>query len=137
MFFCPYVGLPSHPQYELVKRQSTGCPGMITFYIKGTLEHATAFLSNLKVIVNFYLIWTVQVCVFQVANFVIVGESRSVFASDSQTETADEGRGETAIPQLHHYFCCFSLGVHIIMATHVLHCFILVLCYLISDFCSS
>ncbi|GAA6076243.1 cystathionine gamma-lyase, partial [Tachysurus ichikawai] len=43
-----YPGLPSHPQHELVKRQSTGCPGMITFYIKGKLEHATAFLKNLK-----------------------------------------------------------------------------------------
>ncbi|CAG5864360.1 cystathionine gamma-lyase [Menidia menidia] len=43
-----FPGLPSHPQYEVVKRQCTGCPGMITFYIKGKLEHATAFLSNLK-----------------------------------------------------------------------------------------
>ncbi|XP_062413086.1 cystathionine gamma-lyase-like [Sardina pilchardus] len=43
-----FPGLPSHPQYELMKRQCTGCPGMITFYIKGKLEHATTFLSNLK-----------------------------------------------------------------------------------------
>uniref|UniRef100_A0A8D3C823 Cystathionine gamma-lyase n=1 Tax=Scophthalmus maximus TaxID=52904 RepID=A0A8D3C823_SCOMX len=43
-----FPGLPSHPQHEVMKRQCTGCPGMITFYIKGKLEHATAFLSNLK-----------------------------------------------------------------------------------------
>ncbi|XP_053177756.1 cystathionine gamma-lyase-like [Scomber japonicus] len=43
-----FPGLPSHPQYEVVKKQCTGCPGMITFYIKGKLEHATTFLSNLK-----------------------------------------------------------------------------------------
>ncbi|CAK6958132.1 cystathionine gamma-lyase-like [Scomber scombrus] len=43
-----FPGLPSHPQYEVVKRQCTGCPGMITFYIKGKLEHATTFLSSLK-----------------------------------------------------------------------------------------
>ncbi|XP_061096345.1 cystathionine gamma-lyase-like [Conger conger] len=43
-----FPGLPSHPQYELTKRQSTGCPGMITFYIKGKLENASTFLSNLK-----------------------------------------------------------------------------------------
>uniref|UniRef100_A0A8C5DBE5 Cystathionine gamma-lyase n=1 Tax=Gouania willdenowi TaxID=441366 RepID=A0A8C5DBE5_GOUWI len=43
-----YPGLPSHPQYEVMKKQCTGCPGMITFYIKGKLEHATTFLSNLK-----------------------------------------------------------------------------------------
>ncbi|NXY85035.1 CGL lyase, partial [Alcedo cyanopectus] len=44
-----FPGLPSHPQHELVKRQCTGCPGMVTFYIKGRLEHAVAFLKSLKV----------------------------------------------------------------------------------------
>ncbi|KAJ8376442.1 hypothetical protein SKAU_G00070220 [Synaphobranchus kaupii] len=43
-----FPGLPSHPQYELMKRQCTGCPGMISFHIKGKLENASAFLSNLK-----------------------------------------------------------------------------------------
>ncbi|XP_038601870.1 cystathionine gamma-lyase [Tachyglossus aculeatus] len=43
-----FPGLPSHPQHELVKRQCTGCPGMITFYIKGNLQHAETFLKNLK-----------------------------------------------------------------------------------------
>lgn len=43
-----FPGLPSHPQYEIMKKQCTGCPGMITFYIKGKLEHANTFLSNLK-----------------------------------------------------------------------------------------
>jgi cystathionine gamma-lyase len=44
-----YPGLTSHPQHELAKRQCTGCPGMISFYIKGTLQHAETFLKNLKV----------------------------------------------------------------------------------------
>ncbi|KAM5256412.1 cystathionine gamma-lyase [Ctenodactylus gundi] len=43
-----YPGLPSHPQHELAKRQSTGCPGMVTFFIKGTLQHAETFLKHLK-----------------------------------------------------------------------------------------
>uniref|UniRef100_A0A8C2JL59 Cystathionine gamma-lyase n=1 Tax=Cyprinus carpio TaxID=7962 RepID=A0A8C2JL59_CYPCA len=43
-----FPGLPSHPQHELTKRQCTGCPGMISFYIKGKLEHASTFLSSLK-----------------------------------------------------------------------------------------
>uniref|UniRef100_A0A8C6ELV1 Cystathionine gamma-lyase n=2 Tax=Marmota marmota marmota TaxID=9994 RepID=A0A8C6ELV1_MARMA len=43
-----YPGLPSHPQHELAKRQCTGCSGMITFFIKGTLQHAETFLKNLK-----------------------------------------------------------------------------------------
>ncbi|KAM3914135.1 cystathionine gamma-lyase [Leptodactylus fuscus] len=43
-----FPGLPSHPQYEITKRQCTGVPGMITFYIKGSLEHAKIFLKSLK-----------------------------------------------------------------------------------------
>ncbi|XP_061486875.1 cystathionine gamma-lyase-like [Rhineura floridana] len=43
-----FPGLPSHPQYELMKRQCTGCPGMISFYMKGNLEHASKFLKSLK-----------------------------------------------------------------------------------------
>ncbi|MCQ7614299.1 PLP-dependent transferase, partial [Salmonella enterica] len=46
-----YPGLPSHPQHELAKRQCTGCPGMITFFIKGTLQHAETFLRSLKIFV--------------------------------------------------------------------------------------
>ncbi|XP_007946514.1 cystathionine gamma-lyase-like, partial [Orycteropus afer afer] len=44
-----YPGLPSHPQHELVKRQCTGCPGMVSFYIKGSLQHAETFLKSLKI----------------------------------------------------------------------------------------
>uniref|UniRef100_A0A8D0KLV3 Cystathionine gamma-lyase n=1 Tax=Salvator merianae TaxID=96440 RepID=A0A8D0KLV3_SALMN len=44
-----FPGLPSHPQYELMKRQCTGCPGMMSIYIKGKLENACTFLKNLKV----------------------------------------------------------------------------------------
>uniref|UniRef100_A0A8C0UFZ3 cystathionine gamma-lyase n=1 Tax=Cyanistes caeruleus TaxID=156563 RepID=A0A8C0UFZ3_CYACU len=44
-----YPGLPSHPQYHVMQKQCTGCPGMITFYIKGKKENAVAFLKSLKV----------------------------------------------------------------------------------------
>ncbi|XP_023574047.1 cystathionine gamma-lyase [Octodon degus] len=44
-----YPGLPSHPQHELAKRQCTGCPGMVTFFIKGSLQHADTFLKHLKI----------------------------------------------------------------------------------------
>ncbi|CAH2311016.1 cystathionine gamma-lyase [Pelobates cultripes] len=46
-----FPGLPTHPQYELTRRQCTGVPGMITFYIKGDLEHAKIFLKTLKLFV--------------------------------------------------------------------------------------
>uniref|UniRef100_A0A8C4VW91 Cystathionine gamma-lyase n=1 Tax=Gopherus evgoodei TaxID=1825980 RepID=A0A8C4VW91_9SAUR len=45
-----YPGLPSHPQHEVMKRQSTGCSGMVAFYIKGNLEQAEIFLKNLKLL---------------------------------------------------------------------------------------
>ncbi|XP_070602254.1 cystathionine gamma-lyase [Erythrolamprus reginae] len=43
-----FPGLRSHPQYDLMQRQCTGCPGMLSFYIKGNLENASRFLKNLK-----------------------------------------------------------------------------------------
>nr|XP_021391298.1 cystathionine gamma-lyase [Lonchura striata domestica] len=44
-----YPGLPSHPQHEVMKKQCTGGPGILTFYIKGKKKNASAFLKNLKV----------------------------------------------------------------------------------------
>ncbi|XP_054150516.1 cystathionine gamma-lyase-like [Melozone crissalis] len=44
-----YPGLPSHPQYEVMKKQCAGISGMVSFYIKGKKENAFAFLMNLKV----------------------------------------------------------------------------------------
>jgi len=44
-----HPGLPSHPQHELAKRQTSGCSGMVSFYIKGGLNESQAFLQNLKV----------------------------------------------------------------------------------------
>ncbi|XP_072417074.1 cystathionine gamma-lyase-like [Chiloscyllium punctatum] len=43
-----FPGLPSHPQYDLIKQQCTGSSGMMAFLIKGDLENATTFLKNLK-----------------------------------------------------------------------------------------
>ena len=44
-----FVGLESHPQYELAKKQMNGYSGMITFYIKGGVKEATKFLQSVKV----------------------------------------------------------------------------------------
>ena len=46
------VGLESHPQYELGKKQMKGYSGMISFYIKGGKDEAVKFLQSLNV---FYL----------------------------------------------------------------------------------
>ncbi len=44
-----YPGLPSHPQHALAKEQMHGFGGMITFYLKGGLSSARAFLESVKV----------------------------------------------------------------------------------------
>ena len=43
-----YPGLPSHPQYSIVKKQCKGPGGMISFYIKGGIKNAERFLKALK-----------------------------------------------------------------------------------------
>lgn len=47
-----YPGLPSHPQYELARRQQTGGGGMISFRIKNAdLRVSNAFLGALRIFV--------------------------------------------------------------------------------------
>jgi len=43
-----FVGLESHPQYELVKRQMTGFGAMIAFELKGGLEAGRTVMDNVK-----------------------------------------------------------------------------------------
>ncbi len=44
-----YPGLESHPDYAIAKKQMSGFGGMITFFVKGGLKSAQAFLENVKV----------------------------------------------------------------------------------------
>jgi cystathionine gamma-lyase len=44
-----YPGLPSHPHYELAKRQMTGFGGMVSFVVRGGLEKARKVLENTKI----------------------------------------------------------------------------------------
>ena len=45
-----YPFLPSHPQYELAKRQMKLGGGLVTFEIKGGLDQGRKFLNALKMI---------------------------------------------------------------------------------------
>lgn len=44
-----HPGLPSHPQHELFKKQTSGHSSVFSFYIKGGLEESKKFLKALKV----------------------------------------------------------------------------------------
>jgi cystathionine gamma-lyase len=43
-----YPGLDTHPQHALAKKQAHGFGGMISFVLKGNLDHARRFLSTCK-----------------------------------------------------------------------------------------
>ncbi len=44
-----YPGLESHPQHAIARKQMTGFGGMITFFLKGGLPEARAFLEKVKI----------------------------------------------------------------------------------------
>ena len=43
-----YVGLPSHPQHDLAKRQMSGFGAMIAFDLKGGLEAGRTVMDNVR-----------------------------------------------------------------------------------------
>jgi len=45
-----YPGLPSHPQYELAKRQMKNFSGMLTFQVVNGSEQARVFADKLQII---------------------------------------------------------------------------------------
>ena len=45
-----YPGLPSHPQYELAKRQMKNFSGIITFQVENGKEQAKVFADKLQII---------------------------------------------------------------------------------------
>ena len=45
-----YPHLPSHPQYELAKRQMKQGGGIVTFIVKGGFDRAKRFMDELKMI---------------------------------------------------------------------------------------
>jgi len=44
-----HPGLPSHPQHEIFKKQTSGNSGMLSFYIRGALQESRTFLSSLQI----------------------------------------------------------------------------------------
>ena len=45
-----YPGLPSHPHYDVAKRQMRGFGSVVTFEVKDDAEYALNFLSNLQIL---------------------------------------------------------------------------------------
>lgn len=47
-----HPSLPSHPQYELFKSQTSGHSGMVAFHMKGTVNDCKTFIRNLKLVAS-------------------------------------------------------------------------------------
>jgi cystathionine gamma-synthase len=43
-----YPGLPSHPDYEVARRQMTGFGGVVSFEVKGDMERTARFIDRLR-----------------------------------------------------------------------------------------
>lgn len=43
------LGLESHPQHDLAKRQMRGFGGMVSFVLRGGIEESRRFLESLKI----------------------------------------------------------------------------------------
>jgi len=79
-----YPFLPSHPQYELAKKQMKAGGGIVTFVIKGGFDRAKSFLDNLNMILI-------------TSN---LGDSRSIAthpASTTHSKLTDEEREQIGI----------------------------------------
>ncbi|WP_026898898.1 trans-sulfuration enzyme family protein [Daejeonella oryzae] len=79
-----YPHLPSHPQYELAKRQMKQGGGVVTFTVKGGFERAKIFMDELKMILL-------------TPN---LGDSRSIAthpASTTHSKLSDEERAQIGI----------------------------------------
>ena len=47
-----YPGLPSHPQYEIIKQQQHGFGSMITFFCIGNRTQSNLILQNVRICVS-------------------------------------------------------------------------------------
>lgn len=43
-----YMGLPNHPQREIIEKQFTGYNGIVSFYINGGIGESTKLLESLR-----------------------------------------------------------------------------------------
>lgn len=43
-----YMGLPNHPQRDIIEKQYTGYNGIMSFYINGGLKESKKLLESLK-----------------------------------------------------------------------------------------
>lgn len=68
-----YVGLPSHPDHELAKKQMRGFGGMLSFEVKGGLEAGVRFINQLQLCTRAVSLGTLDTLVSHPASMSHVG----------------------------------------------------------------
>ena len=71
-----YLGLPSHPQHELAKRQMKHAGAMLSFELKGGFDAGVKFINSLKVGINAVSLGTCDTLVSHPASTTHMGVSR-------------------------------------------------------------
>ena len=71
-----YIGLPSHPQHELAKRQMSGFGTMISFELKGGLEAGRTVMDNVRLATLVVSLGGVETLIEHPASMTHAGMSR-------------------------------------------------------------
>jgi methionine-gamma-lyase len=72
-----YIGLPSHPQHELARRQMSGFGAMIAFELKGGLEAGRAVMDHIQVATLAVSLGGVETLIEHPASMTHAGMSRA------------------------------------------------------------
>jgi methionine-gamma-lyase len=72
-----YLGLPSHPQHELVRRQMRGYGSMISFELKGGLEAGAALMNQVHLAILAVSLGGVETLIEHPASMTHAGMSRT------------------------------------------------------------
>ncbi|HPS67839.1 MAG TPA: PLP-dependent aspartate aminotransferase family protein [Holophaga sp.] len=81
-----YIGLPSHPQYELVKRQMAGPGAMISFELKGGCEAGKVLMDSVRLASLAVSLGGVETLISHPASMTHAGMGREARASAGISE---------------------------------------------------
>src|SRR5690606_7320486 len=73
-----YLGLNSHPDYELAKKQMKHAGGMMSFEIRGGIENGKTFIDNLKLCTHAVSLGTLDTLVSHPASTTHYGVTESI-----------------------------------------------------------
>ena len=95
-----YVGLPSHPQHELAKRQMSGFGAMIAFELKGGLEAGRTVMDNVRLATLAVSLGGVETLIEHPASMTHAGMSRQCREESGITDGLVRSRSASRAPTI-------------------------------------